>query len=91
MAVTEQDVGGKDQEQKETRIYHCVEEEYLDTMDRDEYDSYQGQWIAIIGREVIAHGVSFPEVAKEATKKANGRPTLLERIPRYDENEIYIM
>ena len=84
-------MSGDEKGQKNTKTYHCVEEEYLDTMDRDEYDSYRGEWIAIVGRKVVAHGVSISEVGKEATKKANGKPPMLERILRDDEDEIYIM
>ena len=84
-------MSGKGQNLEETRTYHSPEEEHLYTMDRDEYDSYRGEWIAIVDKEVVAHGVSFLEVAREATRKANGKAPLLERILRHDENKIYIM
>ena len=55
-----------------------TEYEYLLEADLSEHI---GKWVAIIGKEVIASGVSLREVHREAMQKARNREPLFAKIP----------
>ncbi len=53
---------------------------------------YAGKWIAVLDSEVIAAGDRLEAVYRDATKVADGRTPLFERIPlRQEENETLIL
>jgi hypothetical protein len=45
---------------------------------------YAGEYIAIIGEEVVAHGKDFKEVLKEAEK--HGEAPLIHKVPDADKD-----
>ncbi len=48
---------------------------------KSDMSGYIGQWVAIAGGTVIAHGIDVKLVAEQATARASGRKFLLARIP----------
>jgi len=46
---------------------------------------YEGKWIAILGKEVIASGKDLKQVYKEAKEKAGKKEPMFARVPRQEE------
>ena len=42
---------------------------------------YTGQWIAIVGKEVVAHGKDAKKIYDEAKKVADGKPIFVTVVP----------
>ena len=50
--------------------------------------NHAGEWVAILGREIIASGKDLKEVYKEAKKKAGNREPMFARVPKEQETLI---
>ena len=54
-----------------------------------EAKKYAGQWIAILGNKIVAHGRSLQEVYRKAIRQHPRNPPLVTYVPKKDE-EIFI-
>ena len=52
----------------------------------EEVYKYEGEWIAVVGEKIVAHGTNLKKVVKEAEKY--GRP-LLKLVEEGDEIKVY--
>ena len=65
------------------------ESQFLETMDNRE--QYSGQWVAILGSKLIAHGKDIEKVYAAAMKIAKDGTPLFVDIPPKDEEQTLIL
>lgn len=65
-----------------------IESQFLESED---LSGYEGEWIAILDRKVIAHGKTIEEVFEKATSQAVTKTPLYHRIPKREESETFIL
>jgi hypothetical protein len=64
-----------------------VESQFLESED---LSAYEGEWIAILDRKVIAHAKTI-EVFDSVAMQALTRTPLYHRIPKREEDETFIL
>ena len=60
-------------------------------MELENKEKYLGQWIAILGSEIIATGEDLSMVYKEAMKEGKGRTPLFNYVSKKQEAETLIL
>ena len=65
------------------------ESKFLKEMENKE--QYSGQWIAILGVQVIANGRNISDVYAKAAKSAKGKTPLFVEIPDKSKEQILIL
>jgi hypothetical protein len=65
-----------------------VESQFLETED---LSAYQGKWIAILDRKIIASGSTIKEVYEKALSSSLTRTPLFQRIPKKGETDTFIL
>lgn len=65
-----------------------VEAQFLESED---FTDYEGEWIAILDRKVIAHGKTFSEAYDKVLSLSPVRTPLFHRIPKKDEIDTFIL
>jgi len=55
--------------------------EELQWYSKNDFSAYSGQWIALIGHELISHGPILKDVVEDAKKKSNGRELFYIDVP----------
>ncbi len=65
-------------------MFHMLPKEYNWLLKNPEIETkYAGEYIAIIGESVVAHGKNFKEVLKEAEK--HGKNPFIHKVPSSDK------
>lgn len=65
-----------------------VESEYLESEDLSEF---QGEWVAILDKKIIASGKTLAEAYEKILKKSVTRTPLYQRIPVKGEIDAFIL
>jgi hypothetical protein len=65
-----------------------VEAQFLESED---FAQFEGEWIAILDKKVVAHGKTFSEVYEQVQDKKIARTPLYHRIPQKDEVDTFIL
>ena len=65
-----------------------VESQFLETED---FAAYQGKWIAILDKKIIAVGDTMTEAYEKALKEYPARTPLFCRIPNKGETDTFIL
>jgi hypothetical protein len=65
-----------------------VESQFLETED---LSAYQGKWVAILDRKIIASGSTIKEVYEKALSSSPTRTPLFQRIPKKGETDTFIL
>ena len=65
-----------------------AELEFLETEDLSEY---QGRWIAILDKKVIAVGDTMAEAYEKALSVSPARTPLFQRIPKKGETDTFVL
>lgn len=65
-----------------------VESQFLESSDLAEYE---GEWIAILDKKVVAHDKTFSEVYEKVISLSLARTPLFHRIPKKDEIDKFIL
>ncbi|MHB1907978.1 MAG: DUF5678 domain-containing protein [Nitrososphaerales archaeon] len=53
-----------------------------------DFSQYAGEWIALLDRELLAHGANLKEVYAEAYSKAKGKTPMFLKVPKTVEEII---
>jgi hypothetical protein len=65
-----------------------VESQFLETGD---FVAYQGKWVAILDKKIIAVGDTMAEAYEKALKESTTRTPLFYRIPNKGETDTFIL
>jgi orotate phosphoribosyltransferase-like protein len=65
-----------------------VESQFLETED---FSAYQGKWVAILDKKIIATGNTIAEAYENALKSSPTRTPLFQRIPNKGETDTFIL
>ena len=65
-----------------------MESQFLET---DDFSEYQGKWIAILDKKVIAVGDTMKEVYEKVLSISPIRTPLFQRIPKKGETDTFIL
>lgn len=65
-----------------------VEARFLESED---FSQFEGQWVAILDKKVIAHGKIFSDVYEQVQDRKITRTPLYHRIPKRDEVDTFIL
>lgn len=65
-----------------------IESQYLESGD---FAQYEGEWVAILDKKVVAHGKTLSEVYDKITSARLVRTPLFHRIPKKDEADTFIL
>ncbi len=65
-----------------------VESQFLESND---FTEFEGEWIAILDKKIVAHAKTLSEVVDQATKAKLIRTPLFHRIPKKDEVDKFIL
>jgi hypothetical protein len=65
-----------------------IESQFLETED---LSAYQGKWVAILDRKIIAVGDTMKEAYEKALSTSPTRTPLFHRIPKKGETDTFIL
>lgn len=65
-----------------------IESQFLESND---FSEFEGEWIAILDKKVVAHGKTLSEVYDKVTELKLVRTPLFHRIPKKDETDTFIL
>lgn len=65
-----------------------IEADYLETED---FSQYQGEWVAILDKKVVAHAKTLAGINKIILAKKIIRTPLFQRIPAIGETDTFVL
>lgn len=65
-----------------------AESQFLESKD---FSEFEGEWVAILDKKVVAHGKSLPVLYDEIADLQLSRTPLFHRIPTRDEIDKFIL
>ncbi|MGI0073692.1 MAG: DUF5678 domain-containing protein [Nitrosotalea sp.] len=65
-----------------------IESQFLESSD---FSKYEGEWVAILDKKVVAHGKTLDEVYDKIMSLSLVRTPLFHRIPKKDEIDTFIL
>ncbi len=60
-------------------------------LESENFDQFEGEWVAILDKTVVAHGKNFSEVYEQVQDKKIVRTPLYHRIPQKNEVDTFIL
>lgn len=70
------------------QVMSTIESQFLES---NNFTEYEGEWIAILDKKVVAHAKSFSEVFEKVNSLSLTRTPLFHRIPKKDEIDKFIL
>jgi hypothetical protein len=65
-----------------------IESQFLETED---FSAYQGKWVAILDKKIIAVGDTITEVYEKTLSVPSARTPLFQKIPKKGETDTFIL
>ena len=70
------------------QVMSTIESQFLES---NNFAEYEGEWVAILDKKVVAHDISFKDVFEKANSLSLTRTPLFHRIPKKDEIDKFIL